>query len=187
MAKVSQIALVSLVICLSSLLDLAVATANPPATAPAPTAAKGKFIVEGKVYCDTCRIEFETRLSEPLKGAVVNLECRNRTDGRIVSHTQDVVTDESGAYKINVEGDHADEICEVSLVKSPRVDCNDPTEAWRKSRVVLTTKDGVNGPQRFANNLGFKKKVPLPECVQVLTEMGYFELNQEEEGHSHAP
>ncbi|KAK8691345.1 hypothetical protein V6N13_074856 [Hibiscus sabdariffa] len=172
MAKVSHMALVSLAICLSSLLCL-VATSD-------------KFIIEGKVYCDTCRVEFETKLSQPIKGAFVNLQCRNRTDGRSISYTQDVVTDETGAYKIKVEGDHEDEICEVSLVKSPRNDCNDPTEAWRKSRVVLSSKDGVNGPQRFANNLGFMKKEPLPGCTQVLKELGYFEV-EEEAGHSITP
>ncbi|GMI63591.1 hypothetical protein like AT4G18596 [Hibiscus trionum] len=173
MAKVSQFALVSLAICLSSLLGLAVA-------------AEEKFIVEGKVYCDTCRVEFETKISQPIKGALVNLECRNRTDIRTITLTKDVVTDKAGAYKIAVEGDHEEEICDVSLVKSPRADCNDPTEAWRKSRVVLTTKDGVDGPQRYANNLGFKRKQALPECVQVLKEIGYYEV-EEEEGHSHSP
>ncbi|KAK8579281.1 hypothetical protein V6N13_142494 [Hibiscus sabdariffa] len=172
MAKVSQMVLLSLAICLSSLLCL-VATPD-------------KFIVEGKVYCDTCRVEFETKLSQPIKGAFVNLQCRNRTDGRSISYTQDVVTDETGAYKIEVEGDHEDEICEVSLVKSPRNDCNDPTEAWRKSRVVLSSEDGVNGPQRFANNLGFMKKEPLPGCTQVLKELGYYEP-EEEAGHSITP
>ncbi|GMJ13840.1 hypothetical protein like AT1G29140 [Hibiscus trionum] len=173
MAKVWQTALVSLTICLSSLLCLVEATQD-------------KFIVEGKVYCDTCRVEFETKLSEPIKGAFVNLECRNRTDGKSISHTQDVVTDETGVYKIEVEGDHEEEICEVSLIKSPRDDCNDPTELWRKSRVVLTSSDGVNGPHRFANNLGFMKRELLPECTQVLTEMGYYEL-EEEVGHSITP
>ena len=26
------------------------------------------FSVEGKVYCDTCRVQFETKISEPLAG-----------------------------------------------------------------------------------------------------------------------
>ncbi|KAE8723479.1 Alg9-like mannosyltransferase family isoform 1 [Hibiscus syriacus] len=173
MAKVSQIALFSLAICLSSVLDSV-------------SAAQVKFIVEGKVYCDTCRVEFETRISEPLKGALVNLECRNRTNGTVTTITKDVLTDDAGAYKIEVEGDHAEEICEVSLVKSPRDDCRDPTEAWRKSRVVMTSKDGIEGIQRFANNLGFKKREPLSECTEVLKEMGYYEL-QGEEGHSYIP
>ncbi|XP_039013686.1 anther-specific protein LAT52-like [Hibiscus syriacus] len=104
----------------------------------------------------------------------------------ITSITKDVVTDDTRAYKIEVEGDHSEEICEVSLFKSPRDDCHDPTEAWRKSRVVLTSKDGVEGVQRFVNNLRFKKWEPLPECTQVLKEMGYYEL-EGEEGHSYIP
>ncbi|KAB2032291.1 hypothetical protein ES319_D05G363200v1 [Gossypium barbadense] len=97
----------------------------------------------------------------------------------------------AGGYKIEVKGDHEDEICEVSLVKSPRADCNEPTEVWRKARVVLTKADGVSGIYRFANNLGYMKKEALPECKKVLTEMGYFELQdeigEEVEGHSTAP
>ncbi|KAE8653837.1 Alg9-like mannosyltransferase family isoform 1 [Hibiscus syriacus] len=65
------------------------------------------------------------------------------------------------------------------LVKSPRADCSDPTEEWRKARVVLTTLDGISGDIRFTNNLGFKIKEALPQCKQVLTEMGYFELRDE--------
>ncbi|KAG4204337.1 hypothetical protein ERO13_A04G041800v2 [Gossypium hirsutum] len=180
MAKVQQITLVSLAICLSTLLGFA-AAANP----------EEKFIVEGRVYCDTCRVEFETKISQPIKGASVKLECRNITNEKIASHSQDVVTDEAGGYKIEVKGDHEDEICEVSLVKSPRADCNEPTEVWRKARVVLTKADGVSGTYRFANNLGYMKKEALPECKKVLTEMGYFELQdeigEEVEGHSTAP
>ena len=58
MEKASVIALVSLAICLSSLLSFA--------------NAEDTFFVEGKVYCDTCRVEFETRLSEPIKGIKSN-------------------------------------------------------------------------------------------------------------------
>ncbi|KAK8579274.1 hypothetical protein V6N13_142488 [Hibiscus sabdariffa] len=173
MAKTSLIALVSLAVCISS---------AHAAVAPGPT----KFKVEGRVYCDTCRVEFETKLSQPISGAVVNLECRNRTDGAVTYKSPEVTTSKEGGYSIDVEGDYEDSDCDVTLVKSPRADCSDPTEDWRKARVVLTALDGISGNVRYANNLGFKKKEALPECKKVLTEMGYYEL-KEELGHEAAP
>ncbi|XVF78796.1 hypothetical protein PTKIN_Ptkin14bG0165900 [Pterospermum kingtungense] len=162
MAKASMTTLVSLAICLSSFLSFCYA--DDP------------FFVEGKVYCDTCRVEFETRISEPIKGATVKLECRNRTD-QSITYSREAVTDEAGRYSVEVEGDHEEEICEVSAVKSPREDCNEFMESWRKARVVLTKKDGLMQPLRYANNLGFFKKEALPGCAEVLRELGFPKIN----------
>ncbi|GMJ13846.1 hypothetical protein like AT4G08685 [Hibiscus trionum] len=164
MAKASVIAILFFAVCISSSLSLAYGR---------------KFTVEGRVYCDTCRVEFETKLSQPITGAIVKLECRNRTTGSFTYRSQDMLTDGKGDYKIEVEGDYGDSDCDVALVKSPRPDCSDPTEEWRKARVVLSALDGITGDIRFTNNLGFKKKVALPGCKQVLTEMGYFEVRDE--------
>ncbi|TYH21545.1 anther-specific protein LAT52-like [Gossypium arboreum] len=169
MAKASLIILVSLAICISSSLNLVYGEASD----------RNKFTVIGRVYCDTCRVEFETSLSEPIPGAVVKLECKNRTDEKTTFQSPEITTDNIGDYKIEVTGDYEDSDCDVTLVKSPRADCNDPTEAWRKARVVLTALDGVTGQIRFANNLGFKRKDALPGCKKVLTDMGYFELKNE--------
>ncbi|MFQ6657826.1 hypothetical protein Gotur_027338, partial [Gossypium turneri] len=111
--------------------------------------------------------------------AVVKLECRNRTNEAITFQSQEIVTDNQGDYHVIVEGDYEESDCDVALVRSPRADCSDPTEAWRKSRVVLTTFDGLSGKLRFANNLGFKKDIALPQCTRILQEMGYYELSQE--------
>ncbi|MBA0746722.1 hypothetical protein Gogos_009216 [Gossypium gossypioides] len=137
------------------------------------------YVVVGHVYCDTCRVEFETKLSEPIAGAVVKLECRNRTDNHLTFQSQEIVTDERGDYHIVVEGDYEESDCDIALVRSPNPDCSDPSEMWRISRVVLTTLDGVSGELRFANNLGFKKDKALPQCTRILQEMGYYELSQE--------
>ncbi|MBA0761898.1 hypothetical protein Gotri_024473, partial [Gossypium trilobum] len=180
MAKASVISLLSLFICIFSSLSFAYASASAPAPAPAPSSNQQmRFEVLGHVYCDTCRVEFETSISEPIPGATVRLECRNRTDDKITYQSPETTAGDKGNYKIQVTGDYEESDCDVMLVKSPRADCNDPTEEWRKARVVLTTLDGVSGEIRFANNLGFKKKEALPECTKVLTEMGYFELQKE--------
>ncbi|XP_021288288.1 olee1-like protein [Herrania umbratica] len=162
MAKASLIALVSLAICLSS---LSFAYADDT------------FFVQGKVYCDTCRVEFETRLSQPIKGATVRLECRDRTVGGSITYSQESATDEFGKYSIPVQGDHEEEICEVRVVKSPKEDCNEFMEAWQKARVLLTKKNGVSDSIRYANNLGFLKKEAVPGCAEVLKELGFLPLN----------
>ncbi|KAB2086630.1 hypothetical protein ES319_A04G045300v1 [Gossypium barbadense] len=169
MANISIIALLCFIICVSSLLNYTYGAAEE----------NMQYMVVGHVYCDTCHVEFETKLSEPLGGAVVKLECRNGTNEAITFQSPEIVANSHGDYHIIVEGDYEESDCDVALVRSPRVDCSDPTEAWRKTRVVLTTLDGLSGKLRFANNLGFKKDVALPQCTRILQEMGYYELSQE--------
>ncbi|GMI63592.1 hypothetical protein like AT4G08685 [Hibiscus trionum] len=170
MTKPSEFALIVFAVCVSSCLGF---------TYGAGAAKQSKYTVIGRVYCDTCRVEFETKISEPISGAIVNLECKNRTNDVSTFKSPDISTSSTGEYKIEVTGDYEDSDCDVNLVKSPREDCNEPTEAWRKARVVLTAADGVSGDARYANNLGFKKKEAVPQCKQILTEMGYYELKGE--------
>ncbi|KAH1106459.1 hypothetical protein J1N35_010227 [Gossypium stocksii] len=106
--------------------------------------------------------------------AIVKLECMNRTDQSYTYQSKDIVADKRGNYEIEVTGDYEESDCNVILVRSPRQDCNDPIEKWRKARVVLTTTDDVTGNVRFANSLGFKKRTSLPGCNKILKEMGLF-------------
>ncbi|KAA8519664.1 hypothetical protein F0562_013891 [Nyssa sinensis] len=132
------------------------------------------FLVEGEVYCDTCRSQFITRLSETMPGAKVRLECRTREDGE-VTYSIEGETDEKGIYHLRVEGEHEEEICEVKLVKSSKPDCEEiSTEGWAKtsSRISLTSNNGIVSDVRHANPLGFMAKKALPECVPVYKEMG---------------
>ena len=32
-----------------------------------------KIYVEGKVYCDPCRVQFQTRISEPIDGNIISI------------------------------------------------------------------------------------------------------------------
>lgn len=59
MAK-ATIALVSAAICFLAFAGFAAGKAGE------------KFTVEGRVYCDTCRVKFETKISEYLTGTVLN-------------------------------------------------------------------------------------------------------------------
>ncbi|KAL3631464.1 hypothetical protein CASFOL_024448 [Castilleja foliolosa] len=129
------------------------------------------FNVEGDVYCDPCRVQFETELSQRLVGATVHLECRHR-DTKEVTYSVDGVTGVNGHYSLQVIGDHGEDECEISAVKSPRPDCSEPMGFIEKSRVVLTANDGMHAAVRFANPLGFQTKTALPACGPVLFSLG---------------
>ncbi|XP_022140139.1 olee1-like protein [Momordica charantia] len=134
-----------------------------------------RFFVEGKVYCDTCRAQFVTRVSEYMKGAQVKLECRN-LESESLTYSNHATTDETGTYRLLVDGDHEEEACEVSLVKSSRADCDEMDKgafAKPSAMVGLTQNNGLSKPVREASPLGFLKKTPLPECSEVLRELGF--------------
>ncbi|KAA8526765.1 hypothetical protein F0562_009006 [Nyssa sinensis] len=128
-----------------------------------------QFSVMGRVYCDTCRLQFVTRLSEFISGAKVRLECRDRQDAKNVTYTIEGLTDAEGYYSVPVAGDHEGEICEVTAVSSPDAECNEP--ANERARVSLAKNSGIPSQNRYANFVGFLKKEPLPECVDVLKEL----------------
>ncbi|TXG46985.1 hypothetical protein EZV62_026279 [Acer yangbiense] len=139
-------------------------------------ATEQKLVVDGKVYCDTCRVKFETSLSEAVEGASVKLICKDRVSEE-TKLEMEAETDKSGHYKFEVEGDHAEEICEVHLVKSPREDCNEIVKGWNSARILLTTDVGVVDSIRQANALGFMKKEALEKCGGVLQAMGFLPIN----------
>ncbi|XP_012091767.1 olee1-like protein [Jatropha curcas] len=136
---------------------------------------EAKFNVEGVVYCDTCRVQFMTKVTTLIEGATVHLECFNRTGDVLTYTSPEAVTDAAGKYSIPVEGDHEDELCQVMLLKSPNPDCNEINKdpfVRESASVTLTNDNGIAGPAREANPLGFLKKEILPECPEVLRELG---------------
>ncbi|XP_077224414.1 pollen-specific protein C13-like [Tasmannia lanceolata] len=125
------------------------------------------FIVQGKVYCDTCQAGFETSATTYIQGAKVRVECRNRETGK-PTYSIEGVTDRTGMYKIPVAGDHENEICESVLVSSPESKCSTIMAGRERARVVLTHNNGVVSDTQYANNMGFQKDAPLSGCAQVL-------------------
>ncbi|CAK7356862.1 unnamed protein product [Dovyalis caffra] len=144
--------------------------------------------VEGKVYCDVCRVEFETPISVGLSdevmiivymneyeydvGATVNLECRNQENDTL-TYSLKGKTDSNGIYSLPVKGDHEEDICEVKLVKSPREDCNEVFKSAHSAKVVVSKNMGAVEPVRFANALGFMQKEVNPNCGKILRSMGF--------------
>ncbi|CAN1806269.1 Olee1-like protein [Linum perenne] len=126
------------------------------------------FTVEGKVFCDTCRCQFVTRLSEFMKDATVSLECKDRVGGA-VTFSGTGITDEQGVYHIPVTGDHVDEICEINLLKSPRPDCSQILKNDETARISMT---GMTTGVKTAKPLGFMVAKAKPECTEALKNLG---------------
>ncbi|KAG5378785.1 hypothetical protein IGI04_026627 [Brassica rapa subsp. trilocularis] len=134
-----------------------------------------RFHIKGSVYCDTCRVQFMTRLSKVLEGAKVKLECKGR-ENQTVTLTKEAMTDKDGNYEMEVMGDHEEEVCEIILVQSPDAECGDVNnqEFLRNAaRISLTANDGiVSNETRTINPLGFMRKTPLADCPQAFKELG---------------
>ncbi|KAK6785408.1 hypothetical protein RDI58_018863 [Solanum bulbocastanum] len=60
------------------------------------------FDVEGKVFCDTCRLGFVTSLSNTLEGATVRLTCKDM-ETHNETFTTEGKTDYTGKYTLTVE------------------------------------------------------------------------------------
>lgn len=137
------------------------------------------FLVVGQVYCDPCRGNFVTRVSEYLPDSKVRLECKGIEAGNVTVNV-DAVTDKTGTYKIEVEGDHEDEVCEIVLVSSSKADCTEIAKdeySSQAARISLTNDNGIIGKVRLANPLGFLKKDFDPVCAEVYKEMGILPEN----------
>ncbi|GFZ12400.1 hypothetical protein Acr_23g0007850 [Actinidia rufa] len=130
------------------------------------------FTVEGQVYCDTCRVLFETKVSEYIAGADVKLQCRSRVDDS-VTLTMTGTTDKDGFYRLSVSGDHEDEICEVTAISSPNPDCNETVPEISTAKVGLSKNSGILSTSRYCNSIGFVKKESLSTCIKVLDDMGF--------------
>lgn len=107
-------------------------------------------------------------------GASVRVECKEIEGGK-VTFSKEALTDGSGSYKVEVDGDHEEEVCEVVLVKSSKPDCTEvdkESHLAQAARVSITRNNGITSPVRSANPLGFLKKERLPVCKEVLRELG---------------
>ncbi|XP_074589750.1 major pollen allergen Lol p 11-like [Curcuma longa] len=138
---------------------------------------KPGFVVQGRVFCDTCRAGFETPASTYVTGAKVKVECRQKATGETTSSFEGT-TDHTGTYNILVAGEHEDEMCESMLVSSPESGCKATLQGREKAPVFLSSNNGIASATRYANSLGFQKDTPLPECAQLLK---VYELDDEEE------
>ncbi|KAL3527774.1 hypothetical protein ACH5RR_012430 [Cinchona calisaya] len=126
------------------------------------------LLVKGKVYCDTCRVGYETSATRYLSGCTVKLVCTKRDNRNEVTYTKQAVTGSNGEYKMLVDRDAGDDICEVIPVKSSDPSCATPNAGRDRARVCITRNNGMVSNVRFANNLGYLLNAPLARCPQIL-------------------
>ncbi|XP_004971474.1 pollen allergen Phl p 11 [Setaria italica] len=129
----------------------------------------GGFVVTGRVYCDPCRAGFETNVSKSVPGATVEVVCRQFGASKETLKAE-ATTDEYGWYKLEIDQDHQDEICEAVLAKSSDPACAEVEEFRDRARVPLTSNNGIKQQGvRYANPIAFFRKDPLKECGQILS------------------
>ncbi|AQK91133.1 pollen allergen Phl p 11 precursor [Zea mays] len=128
----------------------------------------GGFVVTGRVYCDPCRAGFETNVSRSVAGATVEVVCRHFGASKETLKAE-ATTDDSGWYKLEIDQDHQEEICEVVLARSPDPGCAEIEEFRDRARVPLTSNNGIKQQGvRYANPIAFFRKDPLKECGALL-------------------
>ncbi|KAG9440903.1 hypothetical protein H6P81_021068 [Aristolochia fimbriata] len=125
--------------------------------------------VEGKVFCDTCRARFITRISEYIEGAEVKIECHNRITGVLTARVEGR-TNKTGSYFFQVKGDHLEDICEVKLLRGPH--CNQLDGERSRAHILLNNNNDIVSDIRHANPFGLLKKEALPQFSIVLKELG---------------
>ncbi|WOK93320.1 hypothetical protein Cni_G02017 [Canna indica] len=138
-------------------------------------AAKKAFVVEGRVFCDTCRAGFETPLSTYIQGAKVRVECRLKATGEKTCSFEGT-TDHTGTYNILVADEHEHETCQAVVVSSPIIGCKAVLQGREKAPVFLSHNNGIASDTRYANALGFQKDTPVPFCAELLKTYDQYEV-----------
>ncbi|XP_028755511.1 olee1-like protein [Neltuma alba] len=120
------------------------------------------YNIQGRIYCDPCRFQQETRSSLPLK-----------EEGN-VTYTNTGITDQNGVYNIPMEGTHENDYCEILTDQTTHTSCTE-TVATKGDRVTLTMNSNLSSfSTRFARPLGFMSKEIDPRCVLMVKEYDIF-------------
>jgi len=138
-------------------------TANLDEEAPMKVLPEKKFVVEGMVYCQSCK-DLGT---ESLSGAVsipyatVSVTCTNHKNQ--VFYYKEYTTNYYGYFYAELEGfsmghylfDHPLTSCKVKLVSSPQESCNIPTNI----------NNGIIGASLLASTRGRLKKIVIMSFI----------------------
>ncbi|KAL3849286.1 hypothetical protein ACJIZ3_011168 [Penstemon smallii] len=124
------------------------------------------FSIAGKVYCDPCRVQFQHQFSQNLPGTVVKLSCSDILTKK-VTYSVVGVTDKTGYYDLRFEGDLRNNICEVSVLKSPKPECSEKMSKVESSRIKYIGNGKEHSNILYANPIGLMTKGVLPKCIGV--------------------
>eukprot|EP01018_Ginkgo_biloba_P026824 Gb_28992 [translate_table: standard] len=110
-----------------------------------------------EVFCDTCVVGFVTRVSKPIQGAKVVVQCKHHV-GKHLYYTKGT-TNFQGYFSIPMNGDHSHEKCEAKAISSP-TSCN----------------NGVVSCERAIGIFNFKSIEILVVCTSVMQEYAIYDL-----------
>ncbi|XP_065882014.1 protein DOWNSTREAM OF FLC-like [Euphorbia lathyris] len=145
-----------------------------PAIVSAARPARNPFEVEGRVFCDTCQAGFETPKTTYIAGAKVRVECKDRKTMELV-YSKEATTDSTGTYKMYINEDHQDQLCDAMVVSSPQLSCKNPSSGRDRARVILTNYNGIASNKRFANAMGFEAEEAMSGCTELLRQYQEYE------------
>lgn len=128
------------------------------------------FLVTGNVYCDNCAAGFPTRISTPITGAVVAVECKDHA-GKRLFYNEDS-TNDSGLFSIAVKGEHEHEACAAYTVSNP-TSCNTKTDSNR-APVFLTHNNGIASSERKTGPFAYRTTKIRGDCQAVLAEYNLY-------------
>ncbi len=131
------------------------------------------FFVTGKVYCDNCAAGFPTRISPPIPGATVAVECKDKAGKRLFYNENH--TDDNGLFSIPVNGEHENEACAAFTVSSP-TSCNIPTDTSR-GPVFLTHNNGIDSDERKTGPFAYRSSEIHSACKAVMAEFDVYADN----------
>ncbi|GAV59281.1 Pollen_Ole_e_I domain-containing protein [Cephalotus follicularis] len=145
-----------------------------PALAIAARPNRIPFLLQGRVYCDTCRAGFETPATTYIAGAKVKVECKDRKSLEL-KYSEEATTDSTGTYKMIVQEDHEDQLCDAMLVSSPQSDCSKFAPGRERARVILTRSKGIVSDIRYANTMGFMRDDIFSGCSKIMEQYQEFD------------
>ncbi|XP_054811400.1 olee1-like protein [Prosopis cineraria] len=134
----------------------------------------GTYNIQGRIYCDPCRFQQETRSSIPLKGVKVILQCKTSEEGNM-TYTNTGLTDQNGVYTIPMNDNHENNYCEISTDQTTHPSCTE-TVAAKGDRVTLINTNVLSFSTRFVRPLGFMSKEYDPRCALMVKEYDIFNI-----------
>ncbi|MED6133737.1 hypothetical protein PIB30_030954 [Stylosanthes scabra] len=127
---------------------------------------KNYFSVMGKIYCDPCRVEFDTPDSRPLKVVMTYLECHKADNENNITYRVSGETDVHGFYDLPVSGDRVGEICTIRTDKSKHPKCAEPMKN-NPDKIIITKDDGVTTEKHYVRPIGFMTPDIERKCSEL--------------------
>jgi hypothetical protein len=97
------------------------------------------------------------------------VDCRPFNGGESKLKAEATTTDKMGWYKLEIDQDHQEEICEVVMAKSPDAACSEIEEFRDHACIPLTSNNDIKQHDiRYANPIAFFSMEARKDCGGIL-------------------